>query len=102
MTSTQLQTVKLFNSIATAGVIAISSYFAPAAVEARTSYCYETTKGADVCILTVQKHKTNPYARLVKSSVDGYVSYNTVTCNSAHNRNYKRNLAGIACFEFSF
>jgi len=94
--------MNLINSITTAAVIGASSFLTPAAVEARTSYCYETTKGADVCVLAVVRDKNNYNKRWVKSSVDGYVSVDHVYCNPNHRRNYKRNLMGIACFEFSF
>ena len=92
----------MFKSLATASFALATSLVAPSAVEARTSYCYETVRGADVCILAVHEHKTNPNLRLVKSSVDGYVDYTTVTCNPAHRNNYKQNMAGIACFQFTF
>ena len=92
----------MFKALIASAAIAATSFVAPAAVEAATSYCYETTSGSPICILGVVKHKTNPYLRLVKSSVDGYVSYDKVTCNPSHSRTYKRNLAGIACFEFTF
>ena len=92
----------MLKAIFASAAIAATSLVAPGAVEAATSYCYETTGNSTVCILAVHEHKTNPYQRLVKSSVDGYVSYDKVTCNPAHARNYSRNMAGIACFEFTF
>lgn len=94
--------MNLINSITTAAVIGASSFLAPAAVEARTSYCYENNAGADVCVLAVVRHKTNYNKRWVKSSVNGSVSVDEVYCNPNHRSNYKRNLFGIACFEFSF
>jgi len=92
----------MFKTLIASAALAATSLVAPAAVEARTSHCYETVRGADVCILSVQRHKSSPYVRLVKSSVDGHVSYDQVTCNPAHRHNYKENMAGIACFQFHF
>lgn len=87
--------------LATASIAATSLIAAPA--QAATSYCYENTNGATVCILSVIKHNDWPYPRkkLVKSSVDGYVSEEVVYCNPAHRYNYKKNMYGIACFEFN-
>ena len=93
--------MKLFTAIASAAISAIS-LVAPTASKARTSYCYETVRGADVCILSVQRHKSNPYVRLVKASINGDVDYTEVTCNPAYRHNYKENMAGIACFQFHF
>lgn len=94
--------MNLINSFTTAAVIGASSFLAPAAVEARTSYCYQNTRGADVCVLAVARDRNNYNARWVKSSVNGSVSVDHVYCNPGHRSNYKRNLYGIACFEFSF
>ena len=94
--------MKALRSIATAAVIGSAALVTPAAVEARTSYCYENNAGADVCVLAVVRHKTNYNKRWVKSSVNGNVSVDEVYCNPNHRSNYKRNLFGIACFEFSF
>ena len=74
---------------------------APQKAEAATSYCYQNVSNASVCVLAVHSHKTNPYKKLVKSSVNGQVTWDQVLCNPAHRSNYKRNLWGIACFEFN-
>ena len=92
----------MFKALIASAALATTSLVAPSAVEARTSYCYETVRGADVCILSVQRHKSNPNLRLVKSSINGQVGYDKITCNPAHRHNYKVNMAGIACFQFHF
>ena len=102
MTSTQLQTMKLFNLIATAAVIGASSFLAPAAVEAATSTCYRNTSGNTICIHSVRWDRSNPNFRRVTSTIDGAnYSIDNVRCNPAHRYNYKENLYGIACFQFS-
>ena len=93
--------MKLFNAIATAAVIGASFVTANPA-DARTGECYENTSGATVCILSVHRHNTDPNRRLVKSSVNGDVTWDKVHCHPAHKFNYKRNLFGKACFEYSF
>ena len=93
--------MNLINSIATAAVIGASSFLAPAAVEAASSTCYTTTSGNTVCIHSV-RWGSNPNYRQVTSTINGgSYSVENAICNPAHRYNYKRNLYGIACFEFN-
>ncbi len=65
------------------------------------NYCYQNNNYATVCIHSVFSNKTNNY-KIVEWSVDGGNRYEEkIYCNPAHRANYKENLAGIACFQFS-
>ena len=88
-----------FKALTATIAIAASSIAAPAAVEAAGSYCYVTRSGADVCILGVWRDGGN--YKIVKSAVNGSVGVERVYCNPAHRYNYKENMYGIACFQFS-
>ena len=68
-TKTQM---KLFNAIAAGAVIGASLISVKPA--AATSYCYETTNNASVCILSVRSHKRyGANQKLVKYSINGSV-----------------------------
>ena len=99
--TTPFKPLKFFKSIAAAAVIGTSLITANPA-EARTGECYENTRGATICILAVHGHKTDPNRRFVKSAVNGNVSWDNVYCNPSHRHNYKDNLFGKACFEYSY
>ena len=88
-----------FKALVATAAIAATSIFAPAAVEARGSYCYVNNSGSDVCILGVWRDGGN--YKVVKSAINGSVDFDRVYCNPAHRYNYKQNMYGIACFEFS-
>jgi hypothetical protein len=90
-----------FKALATASLISAASFLVPTSAEARGSHCYETERGAEVCILSVHKDNTNRNVKWVKSYVNGSVSTDSVQCNPAHQNNYKRNMWGIACYEFN-
>ena len=91
----------MFKAFIASAAIAATSLVAPAAVEAATSVCYTTTKYDTVCIHSVRWNRSNPNFRKVASTLNGgSFSVDNVTCNPAHRYNYKRNLSGIACFEF--
>ena len=76
---------------------------APQKADAASSYCYQTTSNATVCIHSVHSHKTlgNAKKRVVWSVNGGSLKKTIVTCTSAHRYNYREDLAGIACFQFS-
>ena len=92
-----------FYSSSTALVLAVASLglFSTEA-DAASSYCFETVKDNSVCVLSVRPHKTNPNLRLVKSSFNGQVQTDEVYCNPAFSNNYKANVWGVACYEFTF
>ena len=94
--------MKALRSIATAAVIGAAALVTPAAVEAATSTCYRNTRGNTVCIHSVRWDRSNPNYRQVTSTINGgsYLVENAI-CNPAHRYNYRRNLYGIACFEFN-
>ena len=88
-----------FKALAATVAVAATSIIAPAAVEAAGGYCYSTTGGGDVCITRVQQ--TGHNTKRVWSVVDGHYSVEDVYCNPAHRYNYRENMYGIACFQFS-
>ena len=91
-------------SLAASALIGVSTLFTGATgAEAATSYCYETNRYDTVCIHGVWKHKTYGGAqKLVEWSVNGGTRYtDEVNCRTASRYNYKKDLAGIACFEFN-
>jgi hypothetical protein len=93
-----------FKTIATAAIIAttglcVADVVKPQAADAAGSYCYVNNSSADVCILGVWRDGGN--YKVVKSAVNGRVDVERVYCNPAHRYNYKQNMYGIACFEFS-
>ena len=93
----------MFKTLIASAAIAATSFVAPAAVEAATSHCYTTTNYDTVCIHSVRNHKRYGAAyKLVTSTVNGG-SYATteIDCTTASSYNYKRNMAGIACYEFN-
>lgn len=69
--------------------------------EARANggYCYTTKTGGDICITRVVNLGNN--RKRVWSVVDGHYSVENVYCNPAHRNNYRENMYGIACFQFS-
>ena len=93
--------MKLFNAIA-AGAVIGASLISVKPAAAATSYCYETTNDASVCILSVRNHKRyGANQKLVKYSINASVDQSVVNCRTANRSNYKDNLWGIACYEFN-
>jgi hypothetical protein len=91
-----------FKALAASAFAATSIGFAMPEAQAATSYCYQTTRNATVCILSVQTHKTTPNWKLVRWNANGGNVYmDEVYCGNASRYNYQRNMAGIACFEFN-
>ena len=93
---------RVATTIATVPFAVSMGLFAPEA-KASTSTCYQTTNYDTVCIHSVRSHKTYGGAyKLVTSTVNGGNFATTeVDCTTASPSNYKRNLAGIACYEFN-
>ena len=91
--------MQIRNLIASAALAATSLFTSTGEAVAASGYCYNTTRGGNICITRVVQ--TGPNTKRVWSVVDGYYSVDDVYCNPAHRYNYSQNLAGIACFEFS-
>ena len=92
--------MNLFNAIATASVLSASALVAPSIASATTSYCYQNESHNTVCILSVHSNGSN--TKVVRSNVNGgAVHTSTVYCNPAYRYNYKVNMYGIACYQFS-
>ena len=92
--------MKLFTAIATASVLGASTIASPLMASASTSYCYQTESNNTVCILSVKRTGTN--TKLVRSNINGgSVNTTKVYCNPSHRYNFKQNMYGIACFQFS-
>ena len=69
---------------------------------AQDSYCYENMSGNTVCIHKVYASNDGSNEKLVYSSVNGGSWDKTIVyCNPAHRTNYKENMYGVACFQFS-
>lgn len=85
-----------------AAVVCMTGDITVQKASAASSYCYETETGADVCVLAVRRHKTDYTLRLVKYAVNGQVATSEVYCDPALANNYKENLWGIACYQFTF
>jgi len=69
---------------------------------AQNNTCYENMSGNYVCIHEVYSSNDGSNEKLVYSSVNGGRWDKTVVyCNPAHRNNYKENMYGIACFQFS-
>ena len=86
--------------LATTVVIGTSSILG--AVEpAKATSCYTTTADDYICIHHVASNRYGT-VKNVWYTLNG-TSYQTkVTCNEVHRYNYTENLAGKACFEYSF
>ena len=92
--------MKLITAFATASVLGASTIGAASMASAATSYCYQNESNNTVCILSVQSYGAN--TKLVRSNVNGGSVHATkVYCNPSHRYNYKQNMYGIACFQFS-
>ena len=91
--------MQLRNLVASAAVAATSLFTNVGEAAAASGYCYNTTTGGNVCITRVVGLGGN-YKR-VWSVVDGHYDVQDVFCNPAHRYNYKENMYGIACFQFS-
>jgi len=92
--------MKLVTAIATASVLGASTISAPSMASASTSYCYQNESDNTVCILSA--HRTGSNVKLVRSNINGGSVHTTeVYCNPSHRYNYKENMYGIACFQFS-
>lgn len=91
----------LFASLAVA-VCTFGAAEVPGA-QAATNYCYTNLDNNVMCIHSVHSHKTRGAAqKLVVASINGGKRYTTeVDCTTASPSNYKRNLYGIACYEFN-
>lgn len=92
--------MKLFTAITTASVLGVSTLGSPLMASAATSYCYQTESNNTVCILSVRRSGVN--TKIVRSNINGgTVDATEVYCNPNHRYNYKENMYGIACFQFS-
>ena len=100
LTLTNFQ-MKLFTSIAAAAAVIGTSFLASTPANARSGECFETVNRDTVCILAVYGDKVSAYHKHVKSSVNGYVSWDRVYCNPSHRANYRVNMVGKACFEYN-
>ena len=67
--------------------------------QANGGYCYTTNTGGDVCITRVVNLDNN--RKRVWSVVNGHYSVENIYCNPSHRHNYRANMYGIACFQFS-
>ena len=91
--------MQIRNLIASAALAATSLFTNTGEAAAASGYCYNTTRGANICITRVVQ--TGPNTKRVWSVIDGYYGVDDVYCNPAHRYNYTENMAGIACFQFS-
>ena len=88
-----------FKTLLASAAIAVAGLAATEAGYAASGYCYTTTRGGDVCITRVQQIGHN--TKRVWSVVNGHYAVEDVYCNPAYRYNYKENMYGIACFQFS-
>ena len=88
-----------FSKIILSSVVGITSIFT--GVEAQAANCYFTTSDAHICIHGV---KSNRYGtqKTVFYTINGTEYVDDVTCDPSLRYNYKQNLWGKACFEYSF
>jgi len=92
--------MKLITSITSASILGVSTVCSPLIAAAASSHCYQTNSNNTVCILSV--HRSSANTKIVRSNVNGgAVQTSKVYCNPNHRYNYKENMAGIACFQFS-
>ena len=86
-------------SLILGSVVTLTSIFT--GVEAQAANCYYTVNDDHICIYGV---KSNRYGteKTVYYTLNGTRDVVNVTCDPAHRYNYFENLAGKACFEYSF
>ena len=87
-----------FSKILLSSVVGLTSIFT--GVEAKAAQCYFTTDDDHVCIHSVYSNKYGT-EKNVYYTVNGEARKMNVTCNPQHRYNYRENVAGISCFEWS-
>ena len=89
-----------FKALATSALVATAALFSGVG-EAQASYCYDRSNGGYTCIHRVTGNYSGTQKTVWYSHDGGNMNKLSISCNPAHRYNYKENLAGIACFEYS-